>query len=400
MKTRTMSKLTSLLAVVIIALGSTFSSTSPALASEFDGLMFYYDFRDLSAQNSSLPRGTVFDDLSVNNRNGVVEGSGGGLSYDRSQRALVLPGGSNASAYVRLGGDFNDFRQGISVDFEANFGTLGLWERIFDFGNTQIQGEQTARNSFFIGQYSQTGELLVAVWNDNVWLGDCYTNTRAGGTTSPNDTGGTALVANEFAKWTITLDGSNCKIYKNGVALPTRVQGPGISGTPVTSAFSYLPPNSARVDNFIGRSNWRADNDFEGSLRYLRLYNRAISSQQVLSNNVTTYTISFDANGGQGSMAPQSGSSSATISPYSFTRNGYSFAGWNTSPTGSGTSYSNAAAYPFTASTTLYAQWTPDTNSQNAALAKTGSNQVQGITFALVLITLGFVSIFRRRRFR
>jgi uncharacterized repeat protein (TIGR02543 family) len=41
-----------------------------------------------------------------------------------------------------------------------------------------------------------------------------------------------------------------------------------------------------------------------------------------------------------------------------FTRTGYSFAGWNTAADGSGTSYADGASYPFTSSTTLYAQWT------------------------------------------
>ncbi|MBK9440701.1 MAG: IPTL-CTERM sorting domain-containing protein [Comamonadaceae bacterium] len=41
-----------------------------------------------------------------------------------------------------------------------------------------------------------------------------------------------------------------------------------------------------------------------------------------------------------------------------FTKVGYNFAGWNTVAGGTGTAYVNAANYPFTASTTLYAQWT------------------------------------------
>ena len=41
-----------------------------------------------------------------------------------------------------------------------------------------------------------------------------------------------------------------------------------------------------------------------------------------------------------------------------FTRTGYTFKGWNTVAGGTGTSYANGATYPFTASVTLYAQWT------------------------------------------
>src|ERR1039458_9520418 len=45
--------------------------------------------------------------------------------------------------------------------------------------------------------------------------------------------------------------------------------------------------------------------------------------------------------------------------PNAFPRPGYTFAGWNTVPSGvGGTSYADDASYPFTSSTTLYAQWT------------------------------------------
>ena len=71
-----------------------------------------------------------------------------------------------------------------------------------------------------------------------------------------------------------------------------------------------------------------------------------------------TYTVTFDANGGTGTMAPETGSAPAALTANAFTRTGYSFAGWNTAADGSGTAYPDTASYPFSASVTLYAQWT------------------------------------------
>ena len=71
-----------------------------------------------------------------------------------------------------------------------------------------------------------------------------------------------------------------------------------------------------------------------------------------------TYTVTFDANGGTGTMAPETGSAPAALTANTFTRTGYSFAGWNTAADGSGTAYADTASYPFSASVTLYAQWT------------------------------------------
>jgi uncharacterized repeat protein (TIGR02543 family) len=75
---------------------------------------------------------------------------------------------------------------------------------------------------------------------------------------------------------------------------------------------------------------------------------------------INSYTVTFDPNGGTGSMGNQSGNynTTAALTSNTFTRTGYTFAGWNTAANGSGTGYPNGANYTFTASTTLYAQWT------------------------------------------
>lgn len=68
-------------------------------------------------------------------------------------------------------------------------------------------------------------------------------------------------------------------------------------------------------------------------------------------------TVTFQANGGVGSMSPQTSSVPAALTANTFTRTLYVFTGWNTSPAGSGTAYGDGDTYPFDASVTLYAQW-------------------------------------------
>lgn len=65
----------------------------------------------------------------------------------------------------------------------------------------------------------------------------------------------------------------------------------------------------------------------------------------------------FRANGGIGTMAPDTGTVTAALKANTFTRSGYVFAGWNTKPDGTGISYSDQDDYPFTTSENLYAQW-------------------------------------------
>ena len=70
-------------------------------------------------------------------------------------------------------------------------------------------------------------------------------------------------------------------------------------------------------------------------------------------------TVTFDANGGSGSLASQSASKATALTQNAgaINRSGYTFNGWNASANGNGTAYADGASYPFIASATLYARW-------------------------------------------
>ena len=71
--------------------------------------------------------------------------------------------------------------------------------------------------------------------------------------------------------------------------------------------------------------------------------------------------ITFDSNGGTGSMDQQTIENSGTLTTSTMTRDGYVFAGWNTEADGSGTYYADGATLTATAEdkgpVKLYAQW-------------------------------------------
>ena len=74
------------------------------------------------------------------------------------------------------------------------------------------------------------------------------------------------------------------------------------------------------------------------------------------------HTVSFDANGGTGSMNPLvvNEDEATPITANSFTREDYAFNGWNTKADGSGTAYADGADITVSAAmgdTTLHAQW-------------------------------------------
>ena len=72
---------------------------------------------------------------------------------------------------------------------------------------------------------------------------------------------------------------------------------------------------------------------------------------------VSTHTVTFNANGGSGTMSGQAASSSTALTANTLTRDGFDFAGWNTATNGSGTDYADGANYAFTSDVSLYAQW-------------------------------------------
>jgi uncharacterized repeat protein (TIGR02543 family) len=84
------------------------------------------------------------------------------------------------------------------------------------------------------------------------------------------------------------------------------------------------------------------------------------SGSMVLTVAPKTYTVTFNNNGGSGTMTAQTANynTATALTANSFTKTGYTFSGWNTAANGTGTAYVDGASYPFTSSTTLYAQWT------------------------------------------
>lgn len=74
----------------------------------------------------------------------------------------------------------------------------------------------------------------------------------------------------------------------------------------------------------------------------------------------TSYTVSYNANGGSGAPSSQTKwkDQTLTLSSTKPTRTGYTFSKWNTKSDGSGTSYSSGASYTSNSAVTLYAVWT------------------------------------------
>jgi uncharacterized repeat protein (TIGR02543 family) len=98
--------------------------------------------------------------------------------------------------------------------------------------------------------------------------------------------------------------------------------------------------------------------------------------------SIANDVLTFNANGGAGSIASYSGEDGATaILPVidGITYLGYSFSGWNTQADGSGTQYAEGASLTLVSSQTFYAQWTAGPSDTVTFDANGGSGSIEPI---------------------
>lgn len=118
---------------------------------------------------------------------------------------------------------------------------------------------------------------------------------------------------------------------------------------------------------------------------------------------VTEYQgkLTYDANGGEGTIDSATGvaGESMTVAENGFTRNDYTFTGWNTQADGKGTSYKPGDSFTLTdKDTVLYAQWSKNSGSTGTGTngtakptdsPKTGDNSNLALWFVLLLVSGG-----------
>lgn len=94
----------------------------------------------------------------------------------------------------------------------------------------------------------------------------------------------------------------------------------------------------------------------------------------------STYTISYNANGGSGAPGSQTKThgTDLKLSSTKPTRSGYTFVNWNTKSDGSGTNYASGATYNTNANITLYAIWKTNSSGGDTTTKYTVSYNANG----------------------
>ena len=160
-----------------------------------------------------------------------------------------------------------------------------------------------------------------------------------------------------FAKWiadkhTISFNGNKptdgtSPAPVGPVDFGSTIKAPGNTGTLTKDGYSFggwnTSPDGTGTDYPVG-----SDIPVGGDIT---LYAKWIE--------LPKHTVLFTGNGSTaGLSAAEISYRPANLVPNGFTRDGYKFAGWSTSPDGAGTFYADGALYAFDEDLTLYAQWT------------------------------------------
>lgn len=300
--------------IALIATTMVLVFTTAASADLLDGLVGYWPF-DGNA-----------NDLSGNGNHGSTHGVS--LTSDRH--------GNNDSAYYFDGSSHISVSDSATLRVSTGSITIAAWIKPTKYGVNTVDGSRFVSvlqmgndYRFQIGMGSNATKAIVYL-------------TSA---TSAIEISMPSLGSWQFLA--LTLHSGTLKYYRNGTLVASKYTGDTISTGGGTLTIG-LDPGGAPEYHI-------------GDMEDVYIYNRALSSSEIkalYNGNLKVCTISFVANGGEGNMAAQKPLTGTTLAlpANTFTREGYIFQGWATSPDGP-VVYSDGVEITVDSDKTLYAVW-------------------------------------------
>lgn len=212
--------------------------------------------------------GTTVPDL-IGGAHGTVHGAGAVFTADGKK--VQLPGGVSASAaYIDLPNGLISSLQNVTLEAWVQQNGDQNWSRLVDFG-TGDAGE-----IFDVGGAASGTNYVMLSANEGI-----NPNQRLEhiGGFSPNPGGGVSRdsqfsrILNTEYHIAITYDSAvqEWKWYQNGALMET---------VPDISELATIPD----VNNWLGRSQWTADSNFQGFFDEFRIYDYALNQAQILGD--------------------------------------------------------------------------------------------------------------------
>lgn len=245
-----------------------------------NNLVMYWDAANFNSYPGS---GSSWNDISVNNYTATIYNS---PTYNRTSGGSSFSFNQTLSQYAGVPTNTIDFTGGYSISFYANFGSVNNWERIIDFGNGELA------NNIIAAREGTTNNIWFEVHSSGASKGVCK--------------GLNAISNNTLDQYTfvVSANGASCNIYKNGTSFTTTI----VSGTDFRPASGV-----ARLNNYIGKSNWAADSYFEGSIQEIAIYNAPLSGADVTQNYNSMTDVTWPTLSGGNNSVNENQTSATTI---------------------------------------------------------------------------------------
>ena len=302
-----------------------------------------------------------------------------GIAYDAPKQVLYIDDSNPQKFTINISGN-NIINGDVPVDSIT-------CSRLFGFG-----GRKENNNSNTIVNFGKT-----TVWQNGAMVdAKVYHNSgvTADGVTYTNGVEGSndslclyaegykdhALVTT-YGGWTANEDGTTtrdvtkkctyCGYEENGKEYQVKLtyDANGGEGT-INSATGAAGESVTVAENVFTRNNytftgWNTQADGKGTAykagdSFTLTDKDTVLYAQWSENAPAQVNVSYDANGGTGTMESMTGDvgSEIVIAQNGFARSGYTFTGWNTQADGKGTAYKAGDSFTLTdKDTVLYAQW-------------------------------------------
>ena len=260
---------------------------------------------------------------------------------------MKISGGAAALFYDKQSGHNVNFFSGhasmtVSMDIKINTPVETPWRRIMDIYATRTN-RMTVMSSCAGTEKFETAYCFGGV--DRFLL---------------RDSGGQAFdaILHEWFNLTISLEGSDIRVYENGKLKATGVSTPN----PTFASLMYDVQNSAEGKAMFGNCPYETFNYIDAEYDNIRIYAAAAKTEReaaAAAEGFYTNNIVYSANDGSQLTLTEKAAVNepVIIADNTFVRDGYEFVAWNTMPDGSGTTYLPGDEVEIKRDITLYAVW-------------------------------------------
>lgn len=302
----------------------------------------------------------------VNDVNSLAVGDEVVFAYNSGS---YTAGPISSSVMTNLGSTFSSDKSKISqLHSDTLIFTLGQTDGKWTFSNNNSLLKATAVKKLILGGSSGTGTWTISIKNNVASVTN--TNTTFGtmqyNTSSPRFTTYTSGSANiQLYKFATSSSEDTPTLSKIEVSESHRSFAYGAAFVKETVTATYSDGTTEDVTNDATFSGYTANKSGQQTIKVVYEGKETTYTVTVSEPVVTNYTVTFNSNGGSGTMTSETTNGSSYVTPTcSFTKEGYTFDKWALNSTTGNKYAAETTINNISSNITLYATWTQNSSTE------------------------------------